>query len=150
MDLAGFKKQTRNEEIGGQLFCFTQLSMGDIVDAYAWAQEQKDKETKKKRDQAVEISKLVGDISPMDLLKYIDTPMSEKELDTYFETPQGGSYLMYLSLKKKHPDITFADVLNIVNLGNMTDIVTFLFNGNTKPEKKSEMKAAKQSNTVQQ
>lgn len=148
MDLAGFKRKTTVKEIGGQSFCFTQLVMGDIVDAYAWAQEQKDKETKKKRDQAVAVAKAIGEISPMDLFKYIDQPMSEKELDNYFETPQGGCYLMYLSLKIKHPDITFQETMTIIDIGLLPELVPFVFG--IGKEKKSETVTASDANTAQQ
>jgi hypothetical protein len=144
MDLSGFSKRTKNYEIAGRTLCFTQLTVGDFIEARAWAQEKHEQEVSKKRKSAIEIAKSIGEIQPLELMKYIDTSLSEDALDKFLETPEGGCYLLWLSVKQKHPDISHKQLMAIVDIQSIPELIEFAvgFGSDNNAEKKSILQAA--------
>lgn len=141
MDLSGFIRKSKTVEVNGKRLIFSQLVLGDIARVRALAQEKKNAETKKKREQIVELAKSIGTFNPMELLKYVDSPLTEAEEDAYFESIDGMAMLLMLSLKPFQPDITESDVRSIFDIGTMVSLVPFIVSGKDgeAEEKKKEL-----------
>lgn len=116
MELGDFVRKTREVMCGNKKIKFAELTMSDWAQFRAWAQKRADEANQKKRDQILELAKQCGEIEPMELLKYIDKPLTENDIKEAMSTSDGIAYVLYRSLKYAYPEATIDDAKTIGSL----------------------------------
>lgn len=126
-DLSGFVRKRTKIVIGTKEFIFTELSLGDYAEFKASLIEQHEKLNEKRRVRLLSDAQKVGTIDPMELLKFLDSSISEDELEAQTYTVEGIGHLAYLSLRYAHPGISRAQVMEIITLDHIEDITKAMF-----------------------
>ncbi len=123
MDITGYINKSKEIEVGGKKLKFSELTLLDFAQFQVWAQDRRKAENEIRRKQLIEMAKSIGDIDPMELLKYVDRPMTEDEIDESMGTFEGMGYLVYKSLKHFNPEITLDEALAISTISLVTELV---------------------------
>ena len=123
MDITGYINKSKEIDVGGKKLKFSELTLLDFAQFQVWAQDKRKAENETKRKQLIEMAKSIGDIDPMELLKYVDRPMTEDEIDESMGTFEGMGYLVYKSLKHFNPEITLDEALAISTISLVTELV---------------------------
>gem|GEM_PF-5226441 len=139
MDLSGFVRRKTEIEIGTKKFTFTELTLADLAEFRAEMQKKREVLNTKRREQLIETAKKLDGIDPMELLKYIDKPLSEAEIEAEMETTEGLGFLVFLSLTTHHQGISREQVLQIVTPKYAEQIskAIFMMDGEGEGEKKT-------------
>ncbi len=135
MDLTGFVPRRKEIVIGTKVFKFSELSIGDLATFEAEMKQQKEAANEKRRQRLLSYD---VEIDAVELLKLIDQPITDEELEAQMETVAGMGTLAYLSLRKAYPEISRDDAANIVTMESLGEITAFLF-----PEKDDSKKKPK-------
>lgn len=134
-------------ELGGKDWTFEELNMADLAEFRAETKKAREEYMLTRRQRLIEDAKKIEDIPPMDLLKYIDQPMTEHELDdAALETIDGLAFMAYLSLRKNHTGINRQQVMTLITPEKVMDVMlTILPSTNGESEKNSTGAAANPS-----
>ncbi len=114
MDLSGYVRKKTEVIIGGKKFTFTELSLADLATFKAHLMEQHKKFNNERRERLLADAAKIGNIEPTDLLKFLDSSISEEELEAQMESVEGLGFLAYLSLKYHYPEVSKEDALKVV------------------------------------
>lgn len=138
MDLSGFVQRKTKIEIGTKQFTFTELTLADLAEFRAELSKEREEHNIKRRKRIIEEAPKIGTIDPLELLKYVDAPITEEELEAEMETTQGIGLLAYLSLKYHHQGISREQVMSIITPNNLQEITKAMFitNGEVEDTKK--------------
>ena len=123
MDITGFVPKTKKISVSGKELKFSELTLCDFAEFQSWIQDKRKEENKIKRKQLIEMAKSIGEIEPMELLKYVDKPMTDDELDDYMGTFEGMGYLVYKSLKHCYPEISLDEAMKISTISLVGELV---------------------------
>lgn len=123
MDITGYITKSKEIDVGGKKLKFSELTLLDFAEFQSWSQDKRKAENEVKRKQLIEMAKAIGDINPMELLKYVDKPMSESEIDDSMGTFEGMGYLVYKSLKHMYPEISLDEAMKISTINLVTELV---------------------------
>jgi hypothetical protein len=126
-DLTGFVRKSTPIIIGTKEFIFKELSLKDFAEFRAHLIEDQEKINSKRRQRLLADSKEVGTVVPIDLLKLLDNPISEEELEKHSYTIEGIGYLAYLSLRYAMPGISRDQVMEIISLDKIEEITKAMF-----------------------
>jgi hypothetical protein len=137
LDLSGFVRRRTIIKIGTKEFEFAELTLADLAEFRAEMQKKQEEFNKKRREQLIETASKIGDIDPMELLKYIDKPVTQEEIDAAMETTEGLGFLVFLSLKPAHEGISRKQVLEIVTPQYAEAISKAIFTPDGDAEKKT-------------
>ena len=147
MDLTGFVPRRTTIKIGEKEFVFGELTLFDLAQFRAEIQNQREEFNQKRRDRIVEDAKKIGNVDPLELLKFVDKPLTEDEVDSAMETTEGLAFLAYLSLKHHHQEVSKEDAARIVTLNAAEQISKAMFSPATVEKKTAvnrKVKSAKQ------
>lgn len=122
INLEGYVRKHTKIKIGGKEFVFSELSISDFAQFRARVAKQREKTKDKRRERLIEDAKKIGDIDPLKLLEKLDEPITDEDVEAEMDTIEGMGYLIYLSLKYKHPEITEEQVADIVSISDLEDI----------------------------
>ena len=154
MNLDGFVKKKTKMAIGTKEFIFTELSIGDLCAFQAEMQRKREVFNVQRRERIIEDSKRVGGVDPLELLKFVDKPLTAEEVDAEMETFDGLCYLAYLSLKYANPEVTTDDVKSIITPSLSEAITGAMFppvdDDKKDAEKKTPVLIKKKKTTAQQ
>lgn len=125
--LEGFVRKKTKINLGGKDFVFTELSIRDLAAFRAELMDKRKNFNQERREQLIKVAEKIGNINQMELLKYIDKPLTEEEIEAEMETIDGMGYLVYLSLKYCHPEITKEDAMSIISPSKLPEITKALF-----------------------
>jgi|TARA_R100000501_G_C2608018_1_gene103282 hypothetical protein len=123
MDLSGFVRKKTKITIGGKEFTFSELTLGNLCEFRAVLNTRREVYNAKRRKRLIEESKDIGNIDSLELIKYIDKPMTEDEIDAEMETTDGIALLAYYSLRPSHEKVSIDDAKKIL-LPNILEKVT--------------------------
>ena len=123
MDLTGYITKTKELDVCGKKLKFSELTLLDFAQFQVWVQDKRKAENEVRRKQLIEMAKSIGDIDPMELLKYVDRPMTEDEIDDSMGTFEGMSFLVFKSLKHIYPEITLEETMKISTIGLVEEFV---------------------------
>ncbi len=123
MDITGYIHKSKEIDVGGKKLKFNELTLLDFAQFQVWAQDKRKAENAVRRVQIIEMAKSIGDIDSMELLKYVDRPMTEDEIDESMGTFEGMGYLVYKSLKHNYLEISFEEAQAISTISLVTDLV---------------------------
>jgi hypothetical protein len=137
LDLSGFVRRRTKITIGTKKFEFAELTLADLAEFRAEMQTKQEAVNKKRREQLIETAQKLGNIDSMELLKYIDKPMTQEEIDAAMETTEGLGFLVYLSLKPAHEGISRKQVLEIITPQYAEVISKAIFSPDGEAEKKT-------------
>lgn len=140
MDLSGFVPRQKVIKIGSKDFTFSELSIGDLATFEAEMKERKEAVNEKRRQRLLSYD---VDIDPEKLLKLIDQPLTDEEVEAQMETVAGMGTLAYFSLMKAHPLISREQAAQIVTVNYLDEITSFLF-PNKADDKKKRVRTKKQ------
>lgn len=125
MDLSGFVRKRTKIVLGEMEFVFSELSLLDLAKFRAHLVEQRKKLNDKRRERLLTAAERIGQVDAMELLKFTDSSLSEKEFEEQMETTEGLGYLAYLSLKYAYPEISQDDAMIIMSVNaDLLDLVT--------------------------
>lgn len=127
-------------EISGKEFSFAKLTIADMAEFSAWVKESRRKgiETRKKR--MIEEAEKIGGIDPMELLKEVERPPTEEEIEDEMYTAQGLGFLIQKSLQPAYLGITLEEAMGLVEMDKVVEIMTFIM-GETEEEVKKKQQA---------
>lgn len=123
MDITGYVTKSKEIDVGGKKLKFSELTLLDFAEFQSWSQDKRKAENEVKRKQLIEMAKAIGDIEPMELLKYVDKPMTDSEIDDSMGTFKGMGYLVYKSLKHWYPEISLDEAMKISTINLVTELV---------------------------
>lgn len=126
-DLSGFVRKRTKIVIGTKEFTFTELSLKDYAEFKAHLVEQREVLNEKRRVRLLADAQKVGTIDPMELLKLLDSSISEDELEAQTYTIEGIGYLAYLSLRYAHQGISRDQVMEIITLEHVENVANAIF-----------------------
>ena len=132
MDLTGYITKTKELDVGGKKLKFSELTLLDYAQFQGWTQDKRTAENEIKRKQLIEMAKSIGEIDPLELLKYVDKPMTEDEIDDSMGTFDGMGYLVYKSLKHFYHEISLKEAMAISTI----DLVARLLKSDLFPKDK--------------
>jgi len=127
IDLGGFVKKKTIVEIGTEKFKFTELTIADLCEFRAEINTKREAYNKKRRERLLEDAQKIGGVNPMELLRYVDKPTTEEEVEAEMETTDGLGFLAYLSLRTSHPGISREQALGILLPSKMEEITAAMF-----------------------
>lgn len=133
INLSGFVKKITKIKLGTEDFEFTELSLIDLAEFKTHLTTQREKINKERRARLIDYAKEIAGteginpFDPMEVLKLIDTEVSEEELESQMETVEGIGFLAQHSLKHKHPGISDLQVMEIITPANIDVIVAAMF-----------------------
>ena len=136
MDLSGFVQRKTEITIGSKVFMFTELTLGDLATFKAELIKQREKGKDKRRERLMADAEKIGGIEPMELLKFLEKPLTEEEIDAEMETEDGMGFLAYLSLRYHHTEISKEQALGIITPSNGKAINEAMFPNDSKEVKK--------------
>ncbi len=153
MDLSGYVRKRTTIKIGNTEFVFTELSLADLAAFKAHLMEQRKKINYERRERLLTDAERIGNIEPTELLKFLDSSISEEELEAQMESVEGLGYLAYLSLKYHYPEVSKEDALKVVTPEFVEPVTLAMFP--LEPEKdlkkkKEQKKTPKKSQKPQQ
>ena len=122
--LNDFVRKTTEIELGGKPYKFAELTIADLAKFRQQIVDQQDKSKDKRRERMMTEAEKLGDIDPLTLLKELERPLTEEELEAEMETAEGMEYLAYLSLKTCYPEITQKEVAQMIPVSKLEEIVT--------------------------
>ena len=134
MDLSGYVVKRTPIKIGTKDFVFRELSMGDLAKFRAFLSDKKKAYNQDRRERIIADAARIGNIDPMELLKFADSNISQDEVEAEMESVEGISYLAYLSLKYKYPEISIEQAADIITPLNLEKITAAMFPSDVKPK----------------
>jgi len=127
IDLGGFVKKKTVVEIGTEKFSFTELTIADLCEFRADLNRKREAYNDKRRKRLLEDAEKIGGVDAMELLKFVDKPITEEEAEAEMETTDGLGLLAYLSLRHHHIGISREQALGILLPSKMEDITAAMF-----------------------
>ena len=127
LDLSGFVPKRTKIVIGTKPFTFTELSIGDLAEFRAELVNQREAVNEKRRKRIIEDAEKIGNIDPMELLKFSDSSISDEELESQMETVEGIGFLAFLSLRYAHTGISREQAMKIVRPNLIEKITQAMF-----------------------
>jgi len=127
MDLSSFVPRKTELVLGGMKLEFTELDLADIAEFHAEARKKHERAINERRKRLVQQAKEIGDIDPMELLREVEKPPSEEEIEEQYATIEGMAMLGYLSLRHKYPDINREDVSKLITPTNCEQVTIAMF-----------------------
>jgi len=100
----------------------------------AFLSDKKKAYNQDRRERIIADAARIGNIDPMELLKFADSNISQDEVEAEMESVEGISYLAYLSLKYKYPEISIEQAADIITPLNLEKITAAMFPSDVKPK----------------
>ena len=153
MDLSGYVPKKTTIKIGTREFIFTEISIFDLALFKAYLMGQREALNAKRRERLLKDAQGIGNIDPLELLKYTDSSVSEEEFAAEMESIEGVGYLAYLSLKYHYPEINKEQAAQIVTPATLEQVTKAMFppiKGAEQGAKKNEVVKPKESPNPQQ
>ncbi len=122
LDLTGFVPKRTKIVIGTQEFTFSELSMGDLGEFRGELVQQRKEVNEERRKRLIADAEKIGNIDPMELLKFSDSSISDEELEAQMETIEGIGFMAYLSLRYAHTGISREQAAQIIRPSLMGEI----------------------------
>lgn len=129
MDLSEFCRRQTEIELGNRKFTFSELTIGDLAEFRATLVKQKENMRDKRRDRMLADAEKIGNIDRLELLKMLDAPVTDDEVEAEMETTGGMAELAYLSLRAAHPGISREQTAQIVTPAYAEQIMAAIFPG---------------------
>ncbi len=123
IDLSGYISEETEVKIGGKKFWFSNLTITDLGLIRKRIKEQRKADNKKRREEIFAEAKDVGDIDTLELLKYLDQPLSDVELEELMSAFDSIPHLCFLSLKHHYKDITEEQVAGLITQNDLPAIM---------------------------
>jgi acyl-CoA reductase-like NAD-dependent aldehyde dehydrogenase len=137
LDLSDYVRRSTILELGGKKICFSELTLADFAQFRARVMRTHQEQKAERRRRIIEDAKAIGDVDRLELLRELDKPTSEAEIEEAAETVEGAAFLAYLGAKHNHPELTEEQMSHILTLRDVPAVVAVLFGGlNAVPEKK--------------
>ncbi|KKN20893.1 hypothetical protein LCGC14_0930970 [marine sediment metagenome] len=131
-----FVQKKTTISIGGKSWIFSELTLADIAAFKACLKEQRDKANNARRMRLLKDAKEVSNLDPVELLRLVDTSISDDDFEKESETIEGIGHLAHLSLKHHHPELTLVDTLNMITTNLIEAITEAMFPSLAEPNKK--------------
>ena len=122
LDLSGFVPKRTKIIIGTKEFTFSELSMGDLGEFRGELVKQRKEVNEERRKRLIADAEKIGNIDPMELLKFSDSSISDEELEAQMETIEGIGFMAYLSLRYAHTGISREQAAQIIRPSLMGEI----------------------------
>ncbi len=145
MDLSGFVRKRTKIKLGTKEFTFAELLLGDLAEFRAHLMEKREKLNAKRRERLIKSAKEIPNVDPLELLKLVDSEISEEEFERELESVEGIGFLAYLSLRYAHAEISQGQAMIIITPNNIVDITNALFPKVKEEEKTTESKKKRSS-----
>ena len=126
IDLSGYVTEEIEVKLGGKKFWFSHLTLTDLGLMRKRVKEQKKANNKQRREEILAEAKAGGDIDALELLKYLDRPLTEAEIEEMMEAFESVSYMCFLSLKHHYKDITEEEVASLITQNDLFAVIEAL------------------------
>ena len=136
MNLDGYVQRKTELVFGTTKFMFTELTMGDLGLFRGEMQKKRNDFCQERRRRLIADAEQIGDIEPFELLKFVEKPLTEDDIEAEMESPEGFGFLVYLSLKHHYPECSLADAELIATPANAEKISEALMPDQKKKPKK--------------
>jgi len=148
--LSEFVQKKTTIKIGGKSWVFSELTLADIASFKACLKTQREKANDVRRMRLLKDAKEVSNLDPVELLRLVDTSISEEEFEKESETIEGIGHLAHLSLKHHHPELTLAMTLDMITTNLIEVITEAMFPSLSDSSKKKVTSRSKNSRSLQQ
>lgn len=122
INLEGYVRKHTKIEIGGKELIFSELSISDFAKFRARIVTEREKTKDKRRERLIAEAKKIGGIDPLKILEQLDKPITDDDIEAEMDTVEGMGYLIYLSLKYSHSEITEEQVAEIIGISDLEEI----------------------------
>lgn len=122
INLEGYVRKHTKIEIGGKELVFSELTISDFAQFRARTVKEREKTKDKRRGRLIAEAEKIGGIDPLKLLEQLDKPITDEDIEAEMDTVEGMGYLVYLSLKYSHPEITEEQVVEIICISDLEKI----------------------------
>ena len=126
IDLSGYVTEEVEVKLGNKKFWFSPLTLTDLGLMRKRIKEQRKANNKQRREEIFVEAKEVGSIDALELLKYLDRPLTEAEIEEMMEAFEGISYMCFLSLKHHYKDITEDEAASLITQNDLLAVVEAL------------------------
>lgn len=155
IELDGFVRKRTKIKLGTKEFTFSELSIADLAEFRAHLQSEREAQNKKRRQQLIDTATQIGSINPMELLKYVDNPLTDEEFEDEMDSTGGIIFMAYLSLRYHHEGIDKNQVATILTPSVIDDVTKAMLpmsvvDGDDDKKKAAQATKPKQLNGQQQ
>jgi len=127
--LNDFVRRTTVIELGGKPYKFAELTIADFAMFRQQIVNKQEKSKDKRRERMITEAKKLGDIDPLTLLKELERPLTDEELEAEMETVEGMEFLVFLALQPNYPGITQSEVASMIPLTKLAEITEAITGG---------------------
>lgn len=126
IDLSGYVPNEVEVELGGKKFWFSYLTIADLGLIRKKIKEQRKADNKQRREEIFAEAGKVGNVDTLELLRYLDQPLTDAEIEEMMSAFDSMPYLCYLSLRHHYKDITEDEVASLITQNDLPAIMEAL------------------------
>lgn len=126
-------RKTKKIKIGDKDYTFAKITLADMAAFSAWVKENRRKNIETRKKRMLEEAEKIGGIDPMELLKELERPPTDDEIEQEMYTVEGLGFLVYKSLQPAYPEKSLKDAMELIEMDKVAEIMTFIV-GETEEE----------------
>ena len=127
MEFSAFEKKKTVIKIGEKEYTFKEISIRDLVSFKNYLIGKKKEANKSRQEEILSLAKSLENVDSMQLLKLLDSSISDSEFDEQMATIEGIGYLAWQSLKYTYDNVTLDNVMDMITPEHINEIQEALF-----------------------